>query len=226
MNNNLIKSILIVSFFVFSPLLKSQDSEQPFMITYIEITPGYEDQVTALLSQASYYAREHAGNLRYQAFQRLGRPNHFAIFETWVDQNSMTDHRSQIDFINYRETIESVTYSPYDERPSTAIFNTANQGQEGDVYTITHIDIIPTAVEEGRVLISDLVSETRKESGATDIAIMEQNNRRNHFTLIETWTSAQDFQNHVSQEYAVNFRNELLSRSGSLYDERLYKLID
>jgi hypothetical protein len=30
----------------------------------------------------------------------------------------------------------------------------------------------------------------------------------------------------VSQEYAVNFRNELLSRSGSLYDERLYKLID
>jgi quinol monooxygenase YgiN len=226
MNNNLIKHLLIVSFFIFSPLLKSQDSEQPFMITYIEITPGHEDQVTALLSQASYYAREHAGSLRYQAFQRLGRPNHFAIFETWVDQNTMTDFRSQTDFINYIETIESVTYSPYDERPSTAIFDTSNQGQEGSIYAITHIDIIPTALEDGRVLISDLVSETRKESGAIDIAIMEQNNRRNHFTLIETWASEAAQQNHVSQAHAVNFRNELLSRSGSLYDERLYKLID
>jgi quinol monooxygenase YgiN len=226
MNSNRIKYLLIFSFFITSTIMVAQENEQPFMVTYIEVLPGYEDQVVTLLSHVAYEAREHAGNLRYQAFQRIGRLSHFAIFETWLDENSMMDFRTQLEFTSYRETIKSVTYSPYDERPSTAIFDTPNQGQQGTVYAITHIDIIPTALEDGRVIINGLVRATRDEVGAIEIAIMEQNNRRNHFTLIETWSTFNAQASHLAESHTINFRNELLPRSGSLYDERLYRLIN
>ncbi|MFZ8952866.1 MAG: putative quinol monooxygenase [Gammaproteobacteria bacterium] len=222
----LIFSTLLINFFIGFQFLAAQENEQPFVVTYIEVLPGYEEDVSTLLSQISYFAREHAGNLRYQALQRIGRPNHFAIIETWADLDSINDFKSQGDYESYRSTLEYIIYSPYDERPSTAVFDTENIGYEGEIYAVTHIDIIPTALEEGRVIINDLVKQTRLENGSLEVAIMEQNNRRNHFTLVETWLDEPARVLHQGTEHVSIFREALLPRSGSLYDERLYRLIN
>lgn len=194
-----------------------------FAVTYIEVTPSSAATAIGLLRDQADASRAEAGNLRYQILQRLGRPNHFAIVEAWSSQAARNHSTAAAHTKAFRSGLDPLLYSPYDERPSTPIMGTAGAGGEGDVYAITHVDIIPTALEEGMALVEALVNASRREPGAVDIGVMAQNSRRNHLTLLEVWSSTEYRIAHASAEHTRHFRDGLLTRSGSLYDERLYR---
>ena len=203
--------------------VRAQEGGLAFAVTYIEVAPSSIERTITLLREQATASRSDAGNIRYQILQRTGRPNHFAILDAWDsqaarDRSVVSEHTKA-----FRAALEPLLYSPYDERPSTPIMGTAGAGGEGDVYVLTHVDIIPTAVDEGRGLVEALVRASRDEPGAVDIGVMEQNSRRNHLTLFEVWSSAEYRIAHASSSHAREFRAGLLSRSGSLYDERLYR---
>jgi quinol monooxygenase YgiN len=44
-------------------------------------------------------------------------------------------------------------------------------------------------------------------------------------TLVEMWNSEDAWRQHLALTHTRNFRLSLLPRSGSLYDERIYKSI-
>ena len=52
-----------------------------------------------------------------------------------------------------------------------------------------------------------------------------QINRKNHFTLVESWDSPADKSAWISTRTARTFREELQPMSGALYDERAYRLV-
>lgn len=201
----------------------AQPDDRAFAVTYIEVTPSSTERAIELLRAQARASRADAGNLRYQILQRTGRPNHFAILDAWDSQSARDRSASAEHSRAFRAALEPLLYSPYDERPSTPIMDTAGAGGEGQVYVITHVDIIPTALEEGTGLLDALVRASRDELGAIDIGVMAQNSRRNHMTLFEIWQSAEHRIAHASAAHTRHFRDELLSRSGSLYDERLYR---
>jgi quinol monooxygenase YgiN len=201
----------------------AQDDGLAFAVTYIEVTPSATERATELLREQERTSRAEAGSIRYQILQRTGRPNHFAILEAWESQAARDKNVAAAHTRAFRMGLEPLLYSPYDERPSTPIMGTAGAGGEGEVYVITHVDIIPTAVEEGTALVKALIDASRQEPGAVDIGVMAQNSRRNHMTLFEVWSSAEHRIAHASTAHARQFRSGLLTRSGSLYDERLYR---
>ncbi|HSG63962.1 MAG TPA: putative quinol monooxygenase, partial [Gammaproteobacteria bacterium] len=179
------------------PTAHAQQEGPVFAVTYIEVTPSSTETAIRLLRDQARASSAEAGNLRYQILQRIGRPNHFAIIDAWEsqparDRSIATEHTR-----SFRGGLEPLLYSPYDERPSTPIMDTAARGGEGEVYAVTHVDIIPTALEEGTALLDTLVRASRKEAGAVDFGVIAQNNRRNHMTLFEVWASAEQQSAHA-----------------------------
>jgi quinol monooxygenase YgiN len=96
-------------------------------------------------------------------------------------------------------------------------------GDDGEVYVLTHVDIAPRGVEQGLELLEALITASRQEAGAKDIGLIVQDNRQNHMTLFEVWSSAATHEAHITSKHAMRARRELQARIGSLYDERLYR---
>jgi quinol monooxygenase YgiN len=123
------------------------------------------------------------------------------------------------------------------------------------LFVVTHADIIPPEqfppckrqVSEngpcGNDLIITLANASRKHPGNLRFDVLTQVSRPNHMTIVEMWRSSKDQQAHEVTTDAKNFRDALSGivpgsgvaadplfvlnpLTGSLYDERLYKLID
>ena len=218
----LLLSLLVLTS-VMMQITNAQDNAPVFAIAYIEIKPSSAAQAESLLRTYAEASRGESGNLRFQVLQRTGRPNHFAILDAWEDQQAQDDHATAGHTRIFRNNLQALLYSPYDERRSTPTMGTSATGGEGEIYVLTHVDLAGSGREDGMALIETLVTTSRRDAGAVDIGVIIQDSRTNHMTLFEVWSSATDQETHTSAEHAIAVRNELLSRSGSPYDERLYR---
>ncbi|NIW24149.1 MAG: hypothetical protein GWN29_06040 [Gammaproteobacteria bacterium] len=201
----------------------AQDNGPAFAVTYIEVTPSSTEQTVNLLRTQAAASRAAAGNLRFQIMQRVGRPYHFVILDAWESQEARDNNLAAAHTQTFRSSLESLLYSPYDERPSYGILGTSATGDDGQIYAITHVDFIPPALEEGLAVLEEFVTASREAPGAIDIGIITQNNRRNHMTQFEAWASAEHRIAHVASSQARHFRAEVYPRAGALYDERIYR---
>jgi len=123
------------------------------------------------------------------------------------------------------------------------------------VYVVTHVDIIPPeqfpecsrqvdpAGPCGNALVEQLADASRSHPGNLRFDVLTQANRPNHMTIVEMWSSDDDQEAHTVTDDVKNFRDTLSGivpgsgvaddplfvlnpLTGSLYDERLYELVD
>jgi quinol monooxygenase YgiN len=128
------------------------------------------------------------------------------------------------------------------------------KGTRATLYVLTHADLIPPEqfppckrqVDEngpcGDALLKKLAADSRKQKGMLRFDILTQANRPNHNTIVEMWTSSKAQQAHTVSTEVKTFRDGLSGikpgsgvnpdplfvlnpLTGSLYDERLYRLI-
>lgn len=127
-------------------------------------------------------------------------------------------------------------------------------GDASTVYVITHADIIPpeqfapcnrqvdTSGPCGNEMMTGLAAVGAKHDGNMRFDILTQSNRGNHMSVVEMWSNAAAQAAHQNTAEKKAFRNELSGipaaggvnadpqfvlnmLTGSLYDERLFKLI-
>jgi quinol monooxygenase YgiN len=127
-------------------------------------------------------------------------------------------------------------------------------GTRATLYVITHVDIIPPEqfapckrqVNEsgpcGNDMVKKLVADSRKHKGMIRFDALTQANRPNHMKIVEMWTNAGTQGAHTTSTEVKHFRDSLSGMApgggvpadplflpnpltGSLYDERLYRLI-
>jgi quinol monooxygenase YgiN len=132
-------------------------------------------------------------------------------------------------------------YAPYDERPHAGLAATAPesipQGDESTIYVLTHADIIPpeqfvpcksrpdSSGPCGNELLINLATASRTHAGNMRFDVLTQSNRTNHMTVVEMWSSAAAQSAHQTRSDKKHFRFEVNLMTGSLWDERLYRLI-
>ncbi len=131
---------------------------------------------------------------------------------------------------------------------------TVAAGDASTVYVITHADIIPPEqfapcnrqVDPsgpcGNEMLTDLAGFGRTHGGNMRFDILTQSNRGNHMSVVEMWDNAAAQAAHQNTAEKRAFRNQLSGipaaggvnadpqfvlnmLTGSLYDERLFKLI-
>jgi quinol monooxygenase YgiN len=207
----------------------AQDADVAYIVAYMEATPPATAKVLALVRDFGKASRKDDGSLRFEVLQRIGQPNHFAVLEAWKNKDAQAAHAAAAHTKQFRGSLDPLLRSPYDERPHTALsigsMQAASSG-EAAVYAVTHVDIVPTSKDVGVALVKQLSEDSRKDKGNARFDALTQASRPNHMTVVEIWQDQNALEAHGMTAHTKEFREKLMPLSGSLYDERLYKIVN
>jgi quinol monooxygenase YgiN len=206
---------------------RAQDAA--YVVSYFETTPAAQNEAAALARAFGETSRKDEGNLRFDVLQRIGQPNHFSIIEAWKDPTAQAAHAAATHTKQFREKLQPLLRSPYDERPHAALNVGAVQiaGATRDtIYVVTHVDFVPPEKDNGVAMVKTLTNASRKDDGNLRFEGLQQMSRPNHLTLVEAWKDPKSLDNHGVTTHMKLFREKLSPVSGSLFDERLYKSIN
>ena len=205
----------------------AQDAAQPvYLITYIEIAPGSASEAGQLILAHSGDARKASGAVQVDALRRIDYPNHFALVEQWQSEAARQAYASTDSVVKFRAALRPLQSAAYDERPHAALSLGASVPAPVDpVVIVTHVDVVPTATEAGAGKVKSIAEQGRGAAGNRRFDGLVQASRKNHMTIVESWDSLADKNAWISTPAAKSFREGLQPLSGSLYDERAYRLL-
>ena len=207
----------------------AQAQDAAYVVSYFESAPAAQTEAAALARAFAGASRRDDGNLRFDVMQRIGPSYHFSIVEVWTDANAQAAHAAAARTKLFREKLQPLLRSPYDERPHTGLAVGALQmtGANRDaIYVVTHVDFIPPGKDAGIELIKALSEASRKDEGNLRFETLQQSSRPNHLTLFEVWKDATAVDNHGVAAHTKLFREKAAPISGALFDERMYKSIN
>jgi quinol monooxygenase YgiN len=202
-----------------APSARAEDGDKPvYSVSYIEVLPGKEKQGRRLILEHVTDAKRAAGAMSVDALVRDGYPDQFALIEQWKSQKAKDDYAASASVKDFRDTLAKIESAALDER-----IQSEKPTALSPVIVMTHIDVIPPALEKARTRINQLVDGNRHKNGNLRYDILVQTNRQNHMTLIEGWKSQSDKNAESAAAETISFRHDLLPMSGSPYDERTYR---
>lgn len=206
---------------------RSEEAPALYVVAYIEVVPGKADEARRLLRDHAAEARRAAGALAIGVLERDFYPNQFALLEQWQSQKAREDYQSTATTQQFRAALGKLQSAGIDERILGPLF-VAPRKQAGPspVTVITHIDVIPPALDQAKARIKQLVDDSRLRNGNLRFDVLVQTDRPNHMTLVEGWKSSADKDAEIAAPETISFRKDLLPMSGSPYDERTYRKID
>lgn len=86
-----------------------------YAVTHVDVVSRASD-ATSILSQMADASRRDQGNGRLEVLQQVGRPGQFTIVEIWSNKRMLESHQILPRTIQYRDQIQPMIGSPYDER--------------------------------------------------------------------------------------------------------------
>jgi quinol monooxygenase YgiN len=216
-----------------APVALADDANTAYVVTYFESVPGYTGQVRNLLRDLAKASRKEPGHIRIELLQRVGQPDQFVILEAWQDKDAHAAHAAAGHTKQFRDKLGPLLRGPYDERPHTNLSVGAakvtlggGDARSSAIYGVTHVDIVPKEKDTGVGLVKQLSETSRKDAGNLRFDALTQNSRPNHMTVVEIWADKKTLEEHGITAHKRQFRENLMPLSGSLYDERLYRIIN
>jgi quinol monooxygenase YgiN len=228
MHRSLVATTMIMAgLFGYVRAALAQDVPQPvYVIAYVEVAPGFSSEARQLILAHSVDAAKASGAVQVDALQRIDYPGHFVLVEQWQSQNARQAYASTEGVIKFRAALGPLQSAPYDERIHSSLSIGPSMPASADpVVIVTHVDIIPTSVDAGTGKVRGFVEQGRGAAGNRRFDVLVQVNRKNHMTIVESWDSLAAKDAWISTPTARSFREELQPMSGSLYDERAYRLL-
>jgi quinol monooxygenase YgiN len=197
-------------------------AQQQYVVVYVELFPGLEASGAKLLDQLASRAFA-AGALRFDVDQEVQRSNFYTLIETW---NNLGAYQA---FVNSTQALFTqlgqFLIAPLDERDGTLIEagkSAVAPAGGGEIEIVTHIDIIPTFLDDAKPLILQFVTDSAGDPGVREFLLVSWDDMTNHFQLIERFQTRRLFDLHVSAQHSVKFRDSLQPFIGAPYDERVY----
>jgi len=208
-------------------IARAQDAAQPVtIVVYTEVAPAKAADAKKLILAYAAEARKAKGATEITALQRISNPGHFALIEQWQSQADKQAFASTDATTKYRAALDPLRSAAYDERIHNAQAVGPSKPASGDaVVVLTHVDVIPAQLEPGTAKVKAIVEEGRAAAGNLRFDDVVQANRKNHFTVIETWKSQEDDNAWISSKAARTFREELQPMAGALYDARVFRIL-
>ena len=94
----------------------AQTQEPLHVITHIDLFPAGTGTGITLLKQFAASTLKEKGCLRFEILQQEGRPNHFTVDAMWKDKSAFDAHDSAPYTKEFREKMQPLIGSPWDER--------------------------------------------------------------------------------------------------------------
>jgi quinol monooxygenase YgiN len=194
-------------------------------VSYVEVMAPESAKGIAALKQYREASRKADGLIRFDIFEQIGRPGHFAIVETWRDQPAL-DGRGAAAQQQLLDGLAPIRVSNYDQRPYKTLTvgppRAATNGRS--ISIVSHVDV--NQDPKVPAMLRRLAETSRQETGNLRFDVLQHTMRANHFTVVETWRDQQAFDAHVAAAHTRQYRDEVQPMTGSPLDERAYKTID
>jgi quinol monooxygenase YgiN len=199
-----------------------------YLATYVEVMPNAVASAVTLLKQYRDASFKDDGNLRADALQEIERPNRFVLVEAWRDKAALDAHAQNAGTLKFRDKLKPIADAPYDEHINNALYVTQgkNESQSGAIFVVTHVDVIPAGKDDCMAALKAMSADTAADGGNISYEVLQQANRGNHFTVIESWTNRKALDGHAMAAHTRAFREKLSPIAGALYDERFYKALN
>jgi quinol monooxygenase YgiN len=197
-----------------------------FTVTYVETGPVLAKVGAVALKTYRDAGRKDNGVVSLDVLQRIDRPNQFVVLGAWTNQMAYDAHASGDNSKKLNEKLATTLAAPNDTRQHNGLAVAPAKSAKDPIYAVTHVDVIPPQKDNGVAAVKQLAEDSRKHAGNLTFDVWQQTNRPNHFTVVECWTNRKAFDAHIAAKETKAFRDKLVSMTGALYDERLYKAID
>ncbi len=195
-----------------------------YVVTYVELKPNAKSEGAAILKSWREAQRKAEGNLRAEVVAHTTRPGQFAVLAAWQNKAAFDAHAAAGQA--FRDKLAALRNSPADDRFHNALSVGKLEAARGALIAVTHVDVIPPQRENAVVALKALGEANRAAEGNVRYEVVQQTNRPNHFTVVETWRSRQAFDANSMSAHQREFRDKLAQMTGALYDERLYEALE
>jgi quinol monooxygenase YgiN len=188
-------------------------------LTFVEARSNAVDRAKELLRGETRTLHGSAPAVRTELLQELARPERFLMVEESTGAEVPPAHSLT--------TLDAVLTAPPDRRAHRALVSTptAPAAGAGALYVATHIDIGPPNLARGEALLQTLARAGRASAGNVRFDVWRQSDRPNHFNLVAVWRTRRDFDVFTASATALDFRSSVAPLLGSLYDDRLYRVV-
>jgi quinol monooxygenase YgiN len=105
---------LPVLFILMASAVRAQ--EPVYVVTHIDLMPAGVPTGVPLLKQFAATTLKEKNCVRFEVLQQDGRPNHLTIVAVWKDQKAFDAHDSAPYTKEFREKMQPLIGSPWDER--------------------------------------------------------------------------------------------------------------
>jgi quinol monooxygenase YgiN len=194
-----------------------------YIVTYFEVAPATAAATAKLARTYRATTVKENGTAPFELFQGAYLPYHFAMTGQWSDTGAFTAHSEGAAMKSFRAALAPHLIAPYDERRHHALDVGKTAVAKDGLVTITHVDIIPTYREPGIESVKTIAAQSRGGPGCLRFDALTQSARPNHMTVVQAWRDDAAYRRYIVSPLSKSFRESLLVRSGSLYDERYYR---
>ena len=198
-----------------------------YIVTYFDVAPTSTQQSAGIIREAADASRKGDGNAGFEAFEEIGRPNRFALLESWRDRKASDAHDAGTGATALRDKLQPLTIGGFGVRVHSGLSIAAPKGQASaeTVYVLTHVDVFPVHKDQAIELVKAQAEAARKDDGNLRYDVVQWDGHPNHFTLIEVWRDRKALDASVTTPHNKQFRDKLTPLEGALYDERLYQAV-
>jgi quinol monooxygenase YgiN len=102
----------------FAARIYAQDSalkDRIYVVTHVDTLPG-NGPAAKLLQQYVMDSKKDKGAVRIELYVQISRANHFSLVEVWENQQAYDAHLAAAHTRQFREQIQPILGSPFDER--------------------------------------------------------------------------------------------------------------
>jgi quinol monooxygenase YgiN len=196
-----------------------------YVVTYIDVSLASVPRAIGLLQQ--YHDKlAQSGNANVDLCEELGRPDHFAIVETWPDRASFDAHKSGPEATQLLAGLKDMQSAPPDSRILQGFAVGPARppgGGRAKVYMISRFEIPAARLADFGAMTKPYVAASRTDQGGMRFDILQElNPRQNQLTIYESWSNPQDFETHRISAPVQKFRDGLAPMLIGSYDDRLY----
>jgi quinol monooxygenase YgiN len=90
-----------------------------YVVAHVDVLPTEAATGTKLLKQYADDSRKDKGAVRIEVYIQVSRVNHFSVVEVWENRQAFDAHEAAPHTKKFREQIDPLLGSPYDERLHT-----------------------------------------------------------------------------------------------------------
>ena len=199
-----------------------------YAVSYVEVMPSARAAMAGALKQYRDASRKEDGYVRLDLLEQIGRPGHFAVVETWKDQKAFDAHGMAAPVKQFRDALQPIRLSGYDERPYKilTVASASAAGNDQAIHVVAHVDTVGGPQVDAPGLLKRFAEDSRKEQGCLRFDVLQNTTRLNHFTVVATWQNQKALDAHDAAPHTKQFRDVVQPMSGSPVDERVYKAVE